>query len=110
MTVACIISMFLVKLSFIFFDGAFEQTDRQSSGSNLERSNWQKVQLNTDLLKQGHRYLYRNDIIIKTKWNWEVIKNGRIFNTGGLFNQGMSEAKRWMEKEGAAREVLRQFL
>ncbi len=99
-----------MKLSFIFFDGAFERTDGQSSGSNLEQSNWPKVQLNTDLLKQGHRYLYRNDSVIKTKWNWEVIKNGSILNQGGLFNQGMSEAKRWMEKEGAAQELLRQFL
>ncbi len=30
-----------------------EQTEGQSSGSNFQRSNWQKVQFNTDLLKCG---------------------------------------------------------
>ncbi len=36
-----------------------EQTALQSSSSNFQRNNWQKVQFNTDLLKQRHRYLDR---------------------------------------------------
>jgi hypothetical protein len=43
----------------IFFQFSFssnsELTDKQSSGSNFQRSNWQKVQFSTDLLKQWHR-------------------------------------------------------
>ncbi len=61
----------LVKLSFSLWTLLFsrlwhslvagtEQTNRQSSGSNFQWSNWQKVQFNTDLLEQRHGYLYRN--------------------------------------------------
>jgi hypothetical protein len=46
-----------------------EQTAGQSSGSNIRCSNRQKVQLNTDFLKQKHGYLYRNGGMIKTKRN-----------------------------------------
>ncbi len=42
-----------------FSSDNFERTDKQFSGSSLLGSNWQKVQLNTDLLKHNCRYLYR---------------------------------------------------
>ncbi len=38
-----------------------ERTASQSSGSNFQWSNWQKVQFNTDLFKWKHSYLYRKD-------------------------------------------------
>ncbi len=41
-----------------------EQTAAQSSGSNFQWSNWQKVQFDTDLLKWKHSYLYRK------WWRW----------------------------------------
>jgi hypothetical protein len=37
-----------------------DRTARQSSGSNFQWSNWQKVQFNTALLNWRHSYLYRN--------------------------------------------------
>jgi len=42
----------------------YEQTALQSSGSNFQCSNWQKVQFNTDLLKQKHGYLYRKMAVV----------------------------------------------
>ncbi len=41
---------------------SFWQTGKESSGSNFQQSNWQKVQFNTDLLDQSHEYLYRNNL------------------------------------------------
>ncbi len=38
-----------------------EQTDGQSSGSNFQQSNWQKVQFNTDSLKHGTDIYTEND-------------------------------------------------
>jgi len=37
-----------------------------------------------------------------------IIKNGRIFNKGGLFNKGVSEARSIEER--VAQDVLRRFL
>ncbi len=51
---------------------------------NFQQSNWQKLQLNTDLLKQGQGYLYRNGGIIKTAWNEEFIKMRFLIQAGFL--------------------------
>ncbi len=50
----------------------FEQTALQSSGSNFQQINWQKVQFNADLLNQGHEYLYRNWWHYKNQIKWSV--------------------------------------
>ncbi len=51
------VQQYFSKIWFFFL--RMEQTAGQSSGSNFHQNNWQKVQFNTDLLKQGHGYLYR---------------------------------------------------
>jgi hypothetical protein len=54
--------------------------------------------LNTDVLNQGHGYLYRNSGIIETKLNEEFIKNVGIFNRGVFFIKGVSDAiVKWRE-------------
>ncbi len=46
-----------------------------------EQSNWQKVQLNTDLLKRGHEYLYRKLIAwLKRNEIRSVIKLGNLIS------------------------------
>jgi hypothetical protein len=45
-----------------------------------------KVQLNTDLLKLWHRYLYRNGCVIKMVNEIKsVIKKGEVFNKSGCW-------------------------
>ncbi len=60
-------------------------TDKQSSGTNFQRSNWQKVQFNTNLLKQRHRYHSENDGMIKTKWNLRALLKCKAFLIGEAF-------------------------
>jgi hypothetical protein len=41
-------------------------------------NNWQKVQLNTDLLNQGYCIFTENDGIVKIEWNGELLKIGHF--------------------------------
>ncbi len=64
--------------------------------------------MNIDLLKQGHRYLYKNCGVTKTKWNGEFIKNGAFLITE-IFNKVWVKLETNGEWAGAAKEVLWQF-
>ena len=39
-----------------------------NSSSNFQSNDWQKVQYNTDLLKQKRSYLYRNENVNEKQW------------------------------------------
>jgi hypothetical protein len=67
------------------FSSDSEPTDKQSSGTNFQQSNWQKVQFNTNLLKQRHWYHSENDGMIKTKLNMRALFKCKAFLIGEAF-------------------------
>ncbi len=58
-------------------------------------TDWQKVLLNTDLLKQGHRYLQKMAALLKLNEMRSIIKNGGIFNEWRHFKKEWVKLDIW---------------
>jgi hypothetical protein len=65
-----------IFVKFGFSSDGPEQTERQSIGFNFLWSNWQKVQLNTDLLKQRHIFIQKIVALLKINEMKSLLKCG----------------------------------